>query len=301
MMKKLTKLTKLALLAAATAFLLAGFPACSSDDDDDPTLTGIKITVDASKVKTTYVVNEAFTSTGITVTATYSDGSTKDVTNATEFKATYQGNAFTTATEGTYENVILTATYEGETDSTTCTIKVEASSTDDPKPKDPTPTPDSKVTAVWDFNAASLIAVGLNADAKTTTANPTTDNITAKSGSGATLKFKINATNGKLGKSVKIQNAESGGLNIGTGNNESDILLITVDDACTLTFTGKGSSGESSWTSSSINSFSVAGTSVYERKTADETKSQTWTYQCDKAGEYTIKACGMIFTELKCE
>ena len=36
MMKKLTKLTKLALLAAATAFLLAGFPACSSDDNNDP-------------------------------------------------------------------------------------------------------------------------------------------------------------------------------------------------------------------------------------------------------------------------
>ena len=34
MMKKLAKLTKAALLATATAFLLAGFPACSSDDND---------------------------------------------------------------------------------------------------------------------------------------------------------------------------------------------------------------------------------------------------------------------------
>ena len=33
------KLAKAALLAAATAFLLAGFPACSSDDDDDVYIT----------------------------------------------------------------------------------------------------------------------------------------------------------------------------------------------------------------------------------------------------------------------
>ena len=86
MMKKLAKAT----LLAAAAFLLAGFPACSSDDDDDPTLTGIKITVDESKVKTTYTVGEDFDPAGITVTATYSDGSAKDVTAATEFQSDLQ-------------------------------------------------------------------------------------------------------------------------------------------------------------------------------------------------------------------
>lgn len=123
MMKKLAKLT--ALLAVA-AFLLAGFPACSSDDDDgDPTLDKIEIKVDESEVKTTYTVGEDFDRTGITVTATYSDGSTKDVSDEAKYEATCDGAAFTTATAGDFE-VTLTATYGGKTDSVTCPIKVKA-------------------------------------------------------------------------------------------------------------------------------------------------------------------------------
>ena len=157
----------------------------------------------------------------------------------------------------------------------------------------------SSVNAVWDFSVASLTAVGVSTGG---TKTPTTDNIAPKSGSGATLKFKSSS----LGKTVKIQSADTGGLNIGAGTNESDMLVINVDAACTLSFTGKGSSGGPSASSpwapgGNFNSFSVAGTSVYERKSVDETSSQTWTYKCDKAGEYTIKASGMIFTELKCE
>ena len=129
MMKKLAKLT--ALLAVA-AFLLAGFPACSSDDDDgDPTLDKIEIKVDESKVKTTYTVGEDFDRTGITVTATYSDGSTKDVSDEAKYEATCNGTEFTTATAGDFE-VTLTATYGGKTDSVTCPIKVKAGSTTDP-------------------------------------------------------------------------------------------------------------------------------------------------------------------------
>ena len=129
MMKKLAKLT--ALLAVA-AFLLAGFPACSSDDDDgDPTLDKIEIKVDESEVKTTYTVGEDFDRTGITVTATYSDGSTKDVSDEAKYEATCNGTEFTTATAGDFE-VTLTATYGGKTDSVTCPIKVKAGSTTDP-------------------------------------------------------------------------------------------------------------------------------------------------------------------------
>ena len=151
----------------------------------------------------------------------------------------------------------------------------------------------SSVTAVWDFSATALGKVGL-----TTTAAKavTTDNIDVKSGSGATLGF----TSTSLGKSVKIQNATSGGINIGSGTGESDVFNITVDDACTLKFTGKGSSG-GTWTSSSVNSFSVADTTVYKRTAASETSSQSWTYKCTAAGTYRIKASGMIFTELACQ
>lgn len=153
----------------------------------------------------------------------------------------------------------------------------------------------SSVNAVWDFNVASLTAVGLSTTSGIQ--NPTTDNIAPKSGSGATLKFKSSS----LGKSVKIQNADTGGLNIGSGSTESDILVITVDAACTLSFTGKGSTGATWSSNGNGNSFSVKDTNVYTRKSAEETSSQTWKYKCDTAGEYTIKAGGMIFTELKCE
>ena len=125
MMKKLAKAM---LLAAATAFLLANFPACSSDDDD-PTLNQIKIRVDESRVKTTYTVGEKFDRTGIMVAATYNDGGTKDVTDDTDFKMTYNNDVFTTETAGMYKGVILTATYGGKTDSVTCDIEVKASDT----------------------------------------------------------------------------------------------------------------------------------------------------------------------------
>ena len=136
MMKKLAKAT---LLAAATAFLLAGFPACSSDDDD-PTLTWIEIKVDESKVKTMYTVGEDFNRTGITVTATYSDGSTEDVTDDAELKATCNGEVFTTATAGNFE-ITLTAAYGGKTASTTRTIKVEAGKQPGDKKEEETPAP----------------------------------------------------------------------------------------------------------------------------------------------------------------
>ncbi len=121
------KITRIAALLAATAFLLAGFPACSDEDDDEPTLEKIEISI-GENAKTVYEVGEEFDKTGITVTATYSDGNTKDVTaDATLMAKTADGNAFTTATAGTYE-VTLTATYEGkEASSGPHTIKVKAS------------------------------------------------------------------------------------------------------------------------------------------------------------------------------
>ena len=180
MMKKLAKAT----LLAAAAFLLAGFPACSSDDDD-PTLDKIEIKVDESTVKTTYSVGEDFDPAGITVTATYSDGSTEDVTAATEFKATYNDEDFTTATAGTYEGVILTATYGGKTDFVTCTITVKASSTTDPttpgNPTDPTLTgikitvDESKVKTTYTVGE-DFDPVGITVTA--TYSNDTTEDVT---------------------------------------------------------------------------------------------------------------------------
>lgn len=124
------KITRIATLLAATAFLLAGFPACSDDEgDDDPTLEKIEINADGAK--TEYNVGDPFDNAGITITAKYSDGSTKDVTADATLTATSEdGEPFTTATADTFE-VTLTATYEGETsEPVTCTITVKNGSSD---------------------------------------------------------------------------------------------------------------------------------------------------------------------------
>ena len=132
------KITRIAALLAVTAFLLAGFPACSDEDDDgDPTLDKIEIGIDEETVKTTYNIGEEFDKTGITVTAKYSDGSTKNVTADATFAATTEDGEFTTEAEGEFE-VTLTATYGGKTSApVTRTITVKAGDGDDPdKPGD---------------------------------------------------------------------------------------------------------------------------------------------------------------------
>lgn len=155
-----------------------------------------------------------------------------------------------------------------------------------------TAAPSTGVNAAWDFNVASLTAAGLTA----TAAKPGADKeIAVTSGSGATLTLLA-----QNGKSLKIQNAETGGLNVGAGSTETEVLSITVEDACTLKFMCKGSSG-STFSTTKPNSFSVNGTKVYERASADETSYQEFTYSITEAGTYKIAASGMIFTALTCE
>lgn len=152
--------------------------------------------------------------------------------------------------------------------------------------------PSTGVNAAWDFNVASLTAAGLT----TALAKPTADKeIAVTSGSGATLTLLA-----QNGKSLKIQNAETGGLNVGAGSAETEVLSITVEGACTLKFNGKGSSG-ATFATTKPNSFSVNGTKVYERASADETSYQDFTYSITEAGTYKIAASGMIFTALTCE
>ncbi|MDE6351071.1 MAG: Ig-like domain-containing protein [Treponemataceae bacterium] len=280
------KLSRIALLAAASAFMLAVFPACG-DDEDDPSveITGEKTVKMGETLGLTASVSD-FPDGEVAYAWSSSDEAVATVAADSDdpSKATVTPVAEGTAT------ITVTAT-AGDTTATTAievSVKAEGSVEEEGK-EDGT----KGVDAVWDFNAESLQAVGLST---TTTKNPKTDPITPKSGSGATLKF----TSTSLGKSVKIQNETTGGLNIGSGSNESDMLLITVDEACTLSFTGKGSSG-SDWTSSKVNSFSINSKTIYARQSADNASSQTWTYICIAAGEYKIKASGMIFTELKCE
>lgn len=156
-----------------------------------------------------------------------------------------------------------------------------------------TAAPSTGVNAAWDFNVASLTAVGLDLTNKV---KPNADKeIAVTSGSGATLTLLA-----QTGKSLKIQSAETGGLNVGAGSAETEVLSITVEGACTLKFNGKGSSG-ATFATTKPNSFSVNGTKVYERASADETSYQDFTYSITEAGTYKIAASGMIFAALTCE
>ena len=119
-MKKLAKLA--ALLASAA--LLFGAAGCSGDDDDDPksepTLKSISVTANED-VKDHYNGDETeFDHTGLTVTAHYSDETTKDVTGDATFTATYKDEdgaekPFPVAEKNIYK-VTVTAHYEGMED-----------------------------------------------------------------------------------------------------------------------------------------------------------------------------------------
>ena len=235
---------------------------------------------------------------GGTKTVTY-EGATGD-----EFKYTVDGKNITLVTVTAEGKTTLTGTIvdentleitdnsDGQTSVYTLK-KATAAPTEATFTVEVTAAPSTGVNAAWDFNAASLTAAGLSA----TAAKPSADKeIVAISGSGATLTLLA-----QIGKSLKIQNAESGGLNVGAGTTETAVLSITVDAACTLKFTCKGSSGATSFSSAKPNSFSVAGNKVYERKDANETSLQELTYSITEAGSYKIAASGMIFTALTCE
>lgn len=171
--------------------------------------------------------------------------------------------------------------------------KVAAAPTEATVTVEATAAPSTGVNAAWDFNVVSLTAVGLDLTNKV---KPTADKeIAVTSGSGATLTLLA-----QTGASLKIQNAETGGLNVGAGSKETEVLSITVEGACTLKINGKGSSG-STFVTTKPNSFSVNGTKVYERASADETAYQDFTYSITEAGTYKIAASGMIFAALTCE
>lgn len=223
------------------------------------------------------------------------------------------GDAFTYTVEG--KNITITATAEGKTTLTGTIVDENTLRFTDNAAVDPfeftlkkaaaapteatviveiTAAPSTGVNAAWDFNVASLTAVGLDVTNKV---KPNADKeIAVTSGSGATLTLLA-----QIGKSLKIQNAETGGLNVGSGTTETEVLSITVEGACTLKFNGKGSTGASSFGTTSLNSFSVNGTNVYKRASADDSSYQDFTYSITEAGTYKIAVSGMIFAALTCE
>ncbi|WP_406035544.1 hypothetical protein [Treponema saccharophilum] len=148
------------------------------------------------------------------------------------------------------------------------------------------------VTSVWNFKeganaSANATLVGYGSTATKPTSVITID---ADSGSGATLKLLV-----QTGCSVKY----STGLQWGASSKETDVMKITADEACTLEVVGKGSSGNT-FSTSKPNSFSVNGTSVYARASADETSEQTWTVSLNK-GDNTIAVSGMKFISFTCK
>ena len=233
--------------------------------------------VAVTEVKITSTATEVTAGETITLTATVSPENATDKTvtwtSSDETVATVKDGLVTGVKAGT---AIITAKAGEKTATFEVIVKAAAAT----------------INASWDFNVASLKAAGLT----TTAAKPSADaEIAVSAGSGAKLTLLA-----QTGKSLKIQNAESGGLNIGAGTAETEVLSITVDEACKLKLKGKGSSG-SSFATTKPNSFSVDGNQIYTRASADETTEQEWTYTISEAGTYKIAASGMIFTALACE
>ena len=148
------------------------------------------------------------------------------------------------------------------------------------------------VTSVWNFKEGANASANETLKGYGSTATKPTSVITidADSGSGATLKLLA-----QKDCSVKYNT----GLQWGASSKETDVMTLTADEACTLEVVGKGSSGDT-WTSAKPNSFSVNGTSVYARASADETSEQTWTVSLNK-GDNTIAVSGMKFISFTCK
>lgn len=96
-----------------------------------PAITLSSIAVTTKPSKTTYFVGESYNGSGLIITATYSDKSTKTVTG-------YTTSGFSSAKAGT---TIVSVTFEGKTCTFTLTVKEKEVVADPPK-----------VTAVYDLN-----------------------------------------------------------------------------------------------------------------------------------------------------
>lgn len=263
-------------------------------DSLDVTKTdSVDVAYSSEKNTFTYVVDGS----KITITSKYTDDDGKEQTETIEGTIASDKKSFTTTETDDGETVTVTYTkIDKAPANATLVITVAGSDSSETggDSDDSTNGSEEKTTvdAAWDFNVTSLTNAGLS----TTAAKPLADaEIAVSSGSGAKLTLLA-----QTGKSLKIQNAESGGLNIGAGTAETEVLSITVDDACTLKFKGKGSSG-SSFVTTKPNSFSISGNQIYTRASADETTEQEWNYTISEAGTYKIAASGMVFTALTCE
>lgn len=260
---------------------------------DYTTTNSVNINYSSEKDTFTYVVDGS----KITITSKYTDDDGKEQTETIEGTLASDKKSFTTTETDDGETVTTTYTrISNAPANATLVITVAGSDSGETGGESGGSTSGSEesttVDAAWDFNVTALTNAGLT----TTAAKPSADaEIAVSSGSGAKLTLLA-----QTGKSLKIQNATSGGLNIGAGSAETEVLSITVDEACTLKFKGKGSSG-SSFATTKPNSFSIAGNQIYTRATADETTEQEWTYTISEAGTYKIAASGMIFTALTCE
>ena len=103
--------------------ILPGWPDDDGDDDKTPTLRGIAITTPPAK--TEYQINETFNSAGMVVTAYYSNGTSRPVTDYTiSFSPALSEGRFTQT-----GNYIMTVTYEGLSDLLTIAVS--------PDPTDP--------------------------------------------------------------------------------------------------------------------------------------------------------------------
>lgn len=175
------KLSKIALLAAASAFMLAVFPACGDDDgDDDPSVkivTEQSTTVEVDGTIDLMASVSNFPEGEVTYNWKSDKTDIATVAQNSENKAQAQVKAVTAGTA----KITVTATV-GETEkSADVTVTVTAKGSN-PDPVTPPPSSDA-VTAAWDFTTSPEGFPTSDAEA-----DAITDfSIAPKSGNGATL------------------------------------------------------------------------------------------------------------------
>ena len=150
-----------------------------------PAVTLTSIAVKTPPTKTTYYINEAFDKTGLQITATFSDGSTQDVTNECDISPTQ----FTS-----HGQQQVTIAYEDQTTTTTVTvISLQSITVTDGPTK-------TEYTTGETFNTAGIVLTASYTDGSNTTeVTGITENITASpeafTTSGDNIQVQITYTN----------------------------------------------------------------------------------------------------------
>lgn len=294
-------------LLCATSLLFAGTSilSCSDDDDDDddsPAVTLSSIAVNTEKATTSYKIGDTFSTDGITVTATYTDETTKDVTSSAEFSTPDM------SAEGTPE---VTVSYTEGSVTKTATFSISVSATGETIVALSSIDVTSNPTLSWytnqEFSTSGMTVTATYTD-KTTKEVTSSVKVTLTDSDGntveydsltaGTLKATVSYTEGSITKtanfSVTVTKYELYSIKIDTSNAKTTFTKNGTFSSTGLTVTATYTDNTTADVTSNANTsgyvMSTTGTqTVTVSYTEDEvTKTATYTIVVQEALPYTV-------------